>query len=142
MVLIRVIVLLFLVAYGFGMGTTPEYQLNGFGKFISMTFFFTAPALYFLPTYEAWKNQHPNVNAIALVNIFLGWSILGWVVAIVWAHKQPEPTVVISKSPATPTPAAQPTLRPVRETKNCKFCAEEILAAAIKCKHCGSDVAA
>ncbi|MBK4736806.1 superinfection immunity protein [Noviherbaspirillum pedocola] len=76
-VLVRVLVLMFLVAYGFAMGTTPEYQLNGFGKLMSISFFFTAPALYFLPTYEAWKNQQPNVNAIALVNIFLGWSILG-----------------------------------------------------------------
>ena len=26
------------------------------------------------------------------------------------------------------------------DTKNCPFCAEEILAAAIKCKHCGSSL--
>lgn len=29
----------------------------------------------------------------------------------------------------------------MEETKRCPFCAEEILAAAIKCKHCGSNLA-
>ncbi len=31
-------------------------------------------------------------------------------------------------------------MTPTTETKRCPYCAEEILAAAVKCKHCGSDV--
>jgi hypothetical protein len=38
-----------------------------------------------------------------------------------------------------PTPAP-PTALPARAVRNCPFCAEEILAAARKCKHCGSEV--
>jgi len=26
------------------------------------------------------------------------------------------------------------------ETENCPYCAEEIMQAAVKCKHCGSDL--
>ena len=122
------------------MGTEiPSHELNGFGKFVSFSFFVVAPALYLLPTYEAWKNQHSNLTAIALVNIFLGWSILGWVVAVVWAFKKAEPVRVQSPTPASSN--SPPPVAPKRETKNCPFCAEEVRIAAIKCKHCGSALA-
>ena len=32
--------------------------------------------------------------------------------------------------------------KPAGESKTCPFCAETILKAAVKCKHCGSDLAA
>jgi len=133
---VRFIGLLFLAFYSWSMGQTSPDGLNTFGKLISLSFFLVAPALYLLPTYEAWKNKHPNITAIALVNVFLGWSLLGWVIAVVWAFKKPEPTVAVS----TAAPSAVPDPQTTRETRACPFCAEEILLAAIKCKHCGSDI--
>ena len=41
--------------------------------------------LYFLPTLLAGMRGHQNVTAIAVLNIFLGWTFLGWVAALVWA---------------------------------------------------------
>ena len=41
--------------------------------------------IYFLPTYIASKRKHSNKASIILVNILLGWTFIGWVVAIVWA---------------------------------------------------------
>jgi len=47
-------------------------------------------ALYFLPWILAWKRGHSKVEAIAVLNIFLGWTALGWVAALVWAHTEKE----------------------------------------------------
>jgi hypothetical protein len=41
--------------------------------------------LYFLPTLVAAKREHPNGLAIFVVNLFLGWLLVGWVVALAWA---------------------------------------------------------
>lgn len=41
-------------------------------------------ALYMLPTFIAYKRQH-NVSGVAIVNVLLGWSIIGWVIALVMA---------------------------------------------------------
>jgi hypothetical protein len=124
-----------------GYGTSSAGELNAFGRFVSFAFFPLFLLLYMLPTYEAWKNQHPNLAAIALVNLFLGWTLLGWVVAIVWAFRKAEPVTVSFRSSAEGVRNFAET-QPARQTKTCAFCAEEILVAAIKCKHCGSDVRA
>ena len=42
-------------------------------------------ALYFLPTLIAFLRQHKNSLAIFLLNLLLGWTVLGWVVSLVWS---------------------------------------------------------
>ncbi|MFH1458696.1 MAG: superinfection immunity protein [Candidatus Omnitrophota bacterium] len=42
-------------------------------------------AFYFLPTLIAFLRQHKNKLAIFLLNLFLGWTLLGWVVSLVWS---------------------------------------------------------
>jgi hypothetical protein len=46
-------------------------------------------ALLFLPTLVARSRNHPNILPIFLVNLFLGWTFIGWVVALVWACTRP-----------------------------------------------------
>lgn len=41
--------------------------------------------IYFLPTLEAARTKKANTSAIFALNFFLGWSIIGWIVAAVWA---------------------------------------------------------
>jgi cytochrome c biogenesis protein CcdA len=42
-------------------------------------------ALYFIPTIVAARRQHKNGRAIMVLNIFTGWTFIGWVAALVWA---------------------------------------------------------
>ncbi len=40
---------------------------------------------YFLPAIVAGRRKHHQENAIIVLNIFLGWTGLGWIGALVWA---------------------------------------------------------
>lgn len=48
-----------------------------------------APAMYFLPSIVAHRRGHNNKTAIVLLNAFLGWTVLGWLGAMVWAVANP-----------------------------------------------------
>jgi hypothetical protein len=42
-------------------------------------------AIYFFPTAVAGSRGHRNTLAIFILNLLLGWLILGWIGALVWA---------------------------------------------------------
>jgi len=44
-----------------------------------------AVVLYLLPAFVAEWRGHKNTIAIFLLNLLLGWTVLGWVIALVWA---------------------------------------------------------
>jgi hypothetical protein len=50
--------------------------------------------MYFLPTILAFARNKRDTTAILLLNIFLGWTMIGWVVALVWAVKTDVPMMV------------------------------------------------
>ena len=41
--------------------------------------------VYFIPSFMAYRRQHRNRLAILAMNLFLGWTFLGWVGALVWS---------------------------------------------------------
>jgi hypothetical protein len=41
--------------------------------------------VYFAPTLVARGRYHPQAGAITVVNVFLGWTLVGWVVALAMA---------------------------------------------------------
>ena len=40
---------------------------------------------YFLPSIIAMKRGTDHAAGIMLLNLFLGWTLIGWVAALVWA---------------------------------------------------------
>lgn len=55
--------------------------MEGFGFVVLVFCIF----LYFIPALVASNNNHSQTNAIFALNLFLGWTLLGWVIALVWA---------------------------------------------------------
>jgi hypothetical protein len=50
-----------------------------------MTFILFLFAMYWLPTLIALVRQTPSALRIAMLNFFLGWTVIGWIMALVWA---------------------------------------------------------
>jgi hypothetical protein len=42
-------------------------------------------ALYLLPTIIVLARRKKNVLGPILVNVLLGWTFIGWIVALIWA---------------------------------------------------------
>jgi hypothetical protein len=42
--------------------------------------------IYFFPAIKAYQQRKRNRQAILILNVFLGWTLVGWVVALVWAY--------------------------------------------------------
>lgn len=40
---------------------------------------------YFLPAFIAGFRGHRNDSAIFLTNLLLGWTIIGWIIALIWS---------------------------------------------------------
>lgn len=40
---------------------------------------------YFLPWFVSLLRRHEQVSAIFVLNLFLGWTFIGWVAALVWS---------------------------------------------------------
>ncbi len=45
---------------------------------------------YFVPTVIALSRKKSNTLAIFALNLFLGWALIGWVVALIWALSNKE----------------------------------------------------
>ncbi len=55
--------------------------------------FFAVVGGYFLPTIIAASRKVPNGGSVLVINLFLGWTLIGWVVALAMAARTVPRTV-------------------------------------------------
>ena len=64
--------------------------------------------LYFIPSISAYSRKKKNASSILVVNLFLGWTFIGWIVALSWAlSKDAPPAVVIKTAEASKNTASE-----------------------------------
>jgi hypothetical protein len=59
--------------------------------FLFIPFFGLGFVFYFLPSIVAFARSKRDLLSIFLLNLFLGWTLIGWIVALVWAAKVDSP---------------------------------------------------
>lgn len=70
-----------------------------------------ATGLYLLPILIGAARRVPGLGLVAVINILLGWTILGWVAALAVSLRSVIPTVParqVGQSLPTPSPAPRP----------------------------------
>lgn len=60
-------------------------ESNAVGFILLIILIVVGGFVYFAPTIVANNRKHNNKLAIFMTNLFLGWTFLGWVAALVWA---------------------------------------------------------
>jgi len=73
--------------------------------------------IYFLPSFVARQRRHLRGGTIFLLNLCLGWSVVVWAIALIWAS----------------------TGKGFANQKTCVFCKEWIPRDAAVCSHCSRD---
>lgn len=48
--------------------------------------------IYLFPVLAARQRHAPNLGSVAVVNVLLGWTVIGWIVALAMALRDPRPT--------------------------------------------------
>lgn len=98
-----VVVLFLYISFCIGIANFVDPYINAlqgilFVNLIFLVFgFFTF--LYFLPTYISIKKQSKYSLQISILNTFLGFSLIGWVAALIWATFDNKADKVETKTP-------------------------------------------
>lgn len=87
--------------------------------------------VYFVPAFIAARREHPNQQGITLLNLLLGWTFLGWVIALVWAVSYSPPATAPLEPLARPNPAPP---------GFCAKCGARLVGEPRFCGNCGAAV--
>jgi nitric oxide reductase large subunit len=92
-----------------------------------------ALGFYFLPSFIGWNKR--SSGAIIALNMLLGWTAIGWIVALIWALTADQPATVVIQTnghqllSTTGTPAL------------CSACGKYSPSTSRFCQECGRSIA-
>src|SRR5271170_1884653 len=73
------------------------------GWFIAFVLLFP----YFLPTIIAILRRKANTGGIFVLNLLLGWTLIGWIGALVWSlSADAQPTIIVNNAPSSAPPSS------------------------------------
>ena len=70
--------------------------------FFLIAVLFIGLAVYFYPTIHAIRRNSQHTTAVVILNVFFGFTLIGWIVALLLATKQPQ-VVIVYNPPRPPT---------------------------------------
>ncbi|MGQ7947180.1 superinfection immunity protein [Flavobacterium sp. WC2509] len=85
---------------------------------ISITVIIIAVLIYFFPSVIAFSRSKSNTTAIVMLNLFLGWSFIGWIIALIWAVSKDRETqqIIVNNNSYSEYKTVTPTFtQPIRE---------------------------
>jgi len=88
---------------------------------------------YFTPTIIGKIRGHHNLLGIAMLNLFAGWTVVGWIIAIIWAVTRPatpQPQVSVFTGQQSPEASAA-----------CLKCGFLVRSGMDFCPKCGGQIA-
>ena len=108
-----------------------------------MTFLALCFFLYFAPALIASSRNHASSTAIWFLNFFLGWTVVGWVLLLVWASTGRR-EVLLYPAMVYGLPAGQPPMWRAsgvagERERICAACYRPLASSARYCSMCGGN---
>ena len=66
-------------------GSPQGFFPFGWSPFLGFPLGLIGLGLYFLPTILAALRRKQHILGIVLLNVFAGWTFIGWIIALVWS---------------------------------------------------------
>ena len=92
--------------------------------------------LYFLPALIAARREKNSATGIFVLNLFLGWTFIGWVVALIWSFANDDPKGV--SLAVSSTKSYEVVSGSALESRVCTQCKSVHEQGAEFCLHCGT----
>lgn len=81
-----------------------DYSVLDIGWTIAVLLFYVVVffLLYFLPTIVGSLRTVPDIGSVAKINLFLGWTVVGWVVALAMALRSARASPIEASASVSP----------------------------------------